>query len=215
MFCQAFYSIMILWSGVLRLSGQTRSTVIFRAFIYVMMFLSALGYVIRVTYRFSWSEPTLHLMNQITDLFLPSSQLLLGLLFLVYAIRFAKWNQGNKISATSTRTIRKLVYLGFIGFFTLIAKGIAKSIYYATANSLNNAPTWLASLIMLDFAALVGSVNIILVLGIGNVDAIKVSSAISNFRDSVLTIGSKRPDSMASNTVVGTPRASLDMGGKQ
>src|SRR4051794_3491671 len=77
-----------------------------------------------------------------------------------------------------------MIYLGFVGFITFTMEGIAKTIYYITEHSLYNSKIWLASLILLDVAALVGSICIILILGVGNVDAVLQASmaALDNLR---------------------------------
>lgn len=164
-FAMAFYTLLLLWTGILSKVQKMSQFSPLRIGIYMAMLIASFNVVYGLVWISIWPNKTIASIHSTMRYILPGSQLLVAFLFLFYAIRFQMRKSSYNASKDTRRALTKLAWLAVLGFVTFLIKAVCN--FLGAEISVATTVGGVLSIFLLqDIAAFARAVGILLVLGV-------------------------------------------------
>ena len=164
-FSVAFYMLLMLWSGILQQVQKGKPLTPLRVAILLAFLIMVYNLVETIVWLSVWPTPGLDMAHEVARYLVPISQLIIGLLFLFYAIRFQLRKNSYNTSRDTRRALTKLSWLAILGFISFILKAIANFLV-GDPNVYNSVTGVLICYVLADVAALLRAFAILMILGV-------------------------------------------------
>jgi len=146
----AFHILLYLWSVFVMQIRRNRSIYYLRAFILFSVLTMTFSTVLSAVMLNSVPTQLLAQMSLIVSYWVTVTQMILAIMFLVYAFNFRQRRKGMQISDTTNDALNRLQWLAGIAFFAYMALAFTN---LAPINAMMITPQWLAAIILLRIVA--------------------------------------------------------------